>query len=82
MMTSEGYRQHILPEAVPWLKRETEQVGRAYIFMKDSDPVQTAVSTVNHLNANDVELIPWPHYSADLNLMDNVWSKMKLFILQ
>lgn len=48
--------------------------------MQDKAPIHTAASIMNCLDTNGIELIPWSSYSPDLNLIENVWSMMMLFM--
>ncbi|KAI0997022.1 hypothetical protein K3495_g11164 [Podosphaera aphanis] len=79
-MTSEGYRQRILPLVVEWHRNRQQETGRAYLFMHDNTPVHKAPPARDYLMANGIQPISWPAYSTDLNPIENVWGMMKLYI--
>ena len=79
-MTSEGYREHILPKVVDWIRTKSEETGRDYFFMQDNASIHKARPAREYLGANGIETIPWPAYSPDLNPIENVWSAMKRYI--
>ncbi|KAI0994677.1 hypothetical protein K3495_g13504 [Podosphaera aphanis] len=79
-MTSEGYRQRILPLVVDWHRNRRQETGRAYLFMHDNAPVHKAPPARDYLMAYGIQPISWPAYSPDLNPIENVWGMMKLHI--
>ena len=79
-MTSEGYRQHILPLVVDWYRNRRQETGRAYLFMHVNAPVHKAPLARDYLMAHGIQPISWPAYSPDLNPIENVWDIVKDYI--
>lgn len=46
-------------------------------LVQDNAPAHAAASTIADLEGRGIELIRWPPFSPDLNLIENLWNKMK-----
>lgn len=44
-----------------------------WTFQQDNAPIHTARIVKNWIQEQNVELLQWPPYSPDLNLIENVW---------
>ena len=44
-----------------------------YIFMQDNAPIHCSGSTKSWLEVNQVQTLPWPPLSPDLNPIENLW---------
>lgn len=75
-----SYTEHILPRVVYWIWRNPGPDGRPIRLMQDNAPPHKAVSSMSHLRSYDIEPIPWPAFSPDLNPIEAVWSMMKSYI--
>ena len=51
-----------------------------YIFQHDNDPKHTAKATKQYLDDQQMEVLPWPAQSADLNPIEQVWHYLKVQI--
>ena len=68
-LDAQGYINQILkPEAVPFLQRH----GPA-ILMHDNARPHVARICRQFLNRNNVNVLPWPAVSPDMNLIEHMW---------
>ena len=68
-LNAQGYVNHILqPEAVPSLQRH----GPA-ILMHDNARPHVARICRQFLNRNNINMLPWPAVSSDMNPIEHIW---------
>lgn len=48
-----------------------------YIFMQDGAPCHTSKLIKDFLNDEEIEVLPWPGNSPDLNPIENCWAYLK-----
>ena len=68
-LNAQGYINQILhPEAVPFLQRH----GPA-ILMHDNARLHVARICRQFLNRNNINVLPWPAVSRDMNPIEHMW---------
>lgn len=45
----------------------------SWIFQQDNAPIHTARVVKSYITSQNVQLLLWPPYSPDLNIIENVW---------
>ena len=56
-------------------------LNKKKVFMQDNAPIHKTTAVMEYLNKN-VEVMPWPAYSPDLNPIENVWAQMQRKVYQ
>lgn len=69
-MTANSY-QSILQTAFPKFQDLFGPIP--WTFQQDNAPIHTARIIKSWISEQNVELLPWPPYSPDINIMENVW---------
>ena len=68
-LSAQGYINQILdPEAVPFLQRHGP-----VILMQDNARPHVARICRQFLNRNNVNVLPWPAVSPDMNPIEHIW---------
>lgn len=57
-------------------------LGPDFIFQQDNCPCHTSRETLNFFKANNINLLDWPPYSPDINLIENVWPILSKLVYQ
>ena len=58
------------------------QVGNGALYQQDNAPIHRARLTRMFLADNNINTLPWPAISADINPIENLWSMLKAHLHQ
>ena len=59
-----------------------QEKSKKILFQEDNAPVHTARVARSFIESSNVELLPWPAQSPDINLIENFWSYIEVKIRQ
>ena len=48
-----------------------------FVFQQDNDPKHTSNLAKTYFSRNNIELLPWPAQSLDMNPIENLWAIFK-----
>ena len=70
-------KQHLIPFINELKNNNKNNKNEEFIFQEDNAPCHTAITANNWKNKNDINVLPSPAQSPELNPIENLWNDLK-----
>ena len=77
-MNALGYMDILQTRVLPWLDQTGEK--DRLIVVQDNARYHTTPDIFQFCNENGINVLQWPPYSPDLNVIENFWALLKRYI--
>lgn len=74
---AQKYISILQSSAIPIMKINFKE---AFIFQQDNCPIHVAAKTKTFLQNQDIDVMEWPAYSPDINIIENVWAILSNYV--